>query len=120
MTPEADGLVKLAIECGANFYPYGKDGRPAFTMGIEVLERFASLIAAQKDAPVQQALTDEQKRELLNGCGFITGANFETLTGRLYRSLGTPSNVWEVSLFELIDRARVYPPVDEAFKGMSL
>lgn len=55
---------------------------------------------------VADKLSSDEKREILNDCGFVTGPNYVRTTGVLYRSLGTQTNVWERDLFALIDAAR--------------
>ena len=70
-------------------------------------ESFGLFTAPLYAAPVvREPLTDEQKRALIEHCAIVTGANLTFVEGPRYRSLGSPTNVKERHLFELIDAAR--------------
>lgn len=59
-------------------------------------------------------ISTEDKRKLIAAAGFVTGPNFDTPQGRLYRSAGTATNVWERDLFDLIDGALYFAPLPNA------
>ena len=116
MSTLVDQARKMADVITVEFPGYESVDEAATTLR-QLADRVQELEATIQEslkvaAPVQpekeerRPLSDEKKRELLNGCGFVTGPNLERTTGRLYRSMGTPANAWEAHLFELIDRAR--------------